>query len=335
MKGKDLLRFGIVGCGVIGTVHARAIQSLPEARLVAVADVPTVWNKVEELAGRYQAKAYASLDDMLIETPVDIVNICTPSGLHAAQAIQVMQTGRHVMVEKPMALTRPSIEEMLQVQGAADVKLAVISQHRFDPSARRLHRLIARKCFGRISLGIAHVSWWRAQAYYNSAGWRGTQVMDGGVLFNQAIHCVDLLLWLLGPVDGVIGYTGTLAHRMETEDTAVGILRFRRGALGAITATTAAFPERQTRIEILGEFGSAILAGDRLEFLELKGEESIATVDVEDRRFGDSHQAQIADMIEAVREDRPPLVDGVEGRRAVDAILAILESAETGSEVTI
>jgi UDP-N-acetyl-2-amino-2-deoxyglucuronate dehydrogenase len=349
----ETLRFGIVGCGVIGPVHAEAIASLPDARLVSVVDINP--QQAQKLANRYGARSYTQLQHMLDSEPVDVVIICTPSGLHGELACQVMRSGRHVIVEKPMEITREAIDEMLRVQQATGVKLAVISQHRFDPASLQAHELIEEKAFGRLVLGNAIVPWWRSQQYYDSGDWRGTWKLDGGgVLMNQSIHSIDLLQWLMGPVKSVFAYTDTLAHRMETEDVAVAVLRFANGALGTISATTGAYPGVTTRVEIFGDKGSALIENDSLSFLHLARDDkqSISSYGIapqERKQHEDtgltsqnpaalsasSHALQIADMIRAIREDRTPLVDGYAARQPVEIILSIYESARTHKEVTL
>jgi len=349
----ETLRFGIVGCGVIGLVHAEAIASLPDAQLISVVDINP--QQAQKLASQYGARPYTNLQHMLDSEPVEVVIICTPSGLHGELACQVMRSGRHVIVEKPMEITREAIEEMLQVQQATGVKLAVISQHRFDQASLQVHDLIEEKAFGRLVLGNAIVPWWRSQQYYDSGDWRGTWKLDGGgVLMNQTIHSIDLLQWLMGPVKSVFGYTDTLVHRMETEDVAVAVLRFADGALGTIAATTGAYPGVTTRIEIFGDKGSAVIENDRLSFLHLvrDDKQSISSYGVapqEGKQHEDtgstsqnpaalsasSHALQIADMIRAIREDGTPLVDGYEARQPVEIILSIYESARIQKEITL
>src|SRR2546430_3067011 len=207
---------------------------------------------------------------MLDSEQVDVVIICTPSGLHGELARQVMRSGRHVIVEKPMEITREAMDEMLRVQQETGVKLAVISQHRFDAASQQVRQLVDEQAFGRLVLGNALVPWWRSQAYYDSGAWRGTWEMDGGgVLMNQAIHSIDLLQWLMGPVKSIYAYTDTLVHTMETEDVAAAVLRFANGAVGTISATTGAYPGVTTRIEIFGDRGSAVIENERLTFLHL------------------------------------------------------------------
>jgi predicted dehydrogenase len=349
------LRFAIVGCGVIGPTHAEAINSLPDAELVAICDV--IAERARKLADTYGATAYTSMDEMLAREELDIVTICTPSGTHGEYACKVMRTGRHVIVEKPMEISLTAIDEMLRVQKETGVKLAVISQHRFDPASQQVHALLEEAAFGKLVMGNAIIPWWRSQAYYDSSAWRGTWKLDGGgVLMNQSIHSIDLLQWFMGPVKSISAYTDTLVHRMETEDVAVAVLRFANGALGTIAATTGAYPGVTTRVEVFGDGGSAIIENDDLNYLHLArddkeevsayGANTKATGSKEVDKGGATaqdpaalsyrgHALQIADMIRAIREDGTPLVDGYAARRPVEIILSIYEAARTHREVVL
>jgi UDP-N-acetyl-2-amino-2-deoxyglucuronate dehydrogenase len=353
----EKLRFGIVGSGVIGPMHAEAIESLPDAELVSVADI--IFERAQKLAARYGARPYSDLGEMLAREQLDVVTIGTPSGMHGEHAIQVMRSGRHVIVEKPMEISKAALDEMLRVQQETGVKMAVISQHRFDPAAQEVDALVQEKAFGRLVLGNALIPWWRSQGYYDSGAWRGTWQLDGGgVLMNQSIHSIDVLQWLMGPVCSVFAYTDTLAHRMETEDVAVAVLRFENGALGTIAATTGAYPGVSTRIEIFGDRGSAIIENDELAYLHLARDDSEevgaygispkadrARAAQGEKKEGAaqnpaalnvrSHTMQFADMIRAISENGTPLVDGYAGRRTVEVILAIYESARSHQEVML
>src|SRR6266568_6883132 len=347
------LRFGIIGCGVIGHIHAKAIATLPDAQLVAVVD--TVLKPTQDLMDEFHVTHYGNLQEMLAREQLDVVDVCTPSGMHGEYACQVMRAGVNVIVEKPMEGSRAAIEEMLRVQQETGVKLAVISQHRFDPDTIKVHDLVEAQAFGRLVLGNALVPWWRSQAYYESGDWRGTWKLDGGgVLMNQSIHSIDLVQWLMGPVKSVIAYTDTLVHRMQTEDVAVAVLRFTNGALGTIAATTGAYPGVTTRIEVFGDRGSAVIENDNLSYLHLArddreeaGAYGVAPQASKKAGSGGStaqnpadlsyraHALQIADMIRAIRENGTPLVDGYAARRPVEIILGIYESARTHKEVTL
>src|SRR2546423_6976926 len=340
----ERLRFGLVGCGVIGPVHAEAISRLPDAVLVSVADL--IPERAQTLAARYGATPYTDLSTMLEREGLDVVIICTPSGKHGEHVCQVMRSGRHVIVEKPMEIRRAALDEMLRVQRETGVKLAVISQHRFDPASQQVRKLLDEQTFGRLVLGNAVIPWWRSQEYYDSGAWRGTWELEGGgVLMNQSVHSIDLLQWLMGPVKIVCAYTDTLVHRMETEDVAVAILRFANGALGTIAATTDAYPGTGTRIEVHGDKGSVVIEDDRLSYLHLAQDDreqraptapagpsaaqNPATLAIR------SHALQIEDMMRAIRENGAPLVDGYAARHLVEIILGIYESARTHQEVTL
>ncbi len=357
MVAAEDLRFGIVGCGVIGKTHAEAIAAVPGARLVAVADADA--ERARSLAAAHGATPYESLAEMLDRERLDVVDVCTPSGQHGEHACQIMRAGRHVVVEKPMEITRAAMDRMLRVQEETGVKLAVIFQHRFDPASQRVHGLIQEQALGRLALGNAHVPWWRSQAYYDSGAWRGTRALDGGgVLMNQSIHSIDLLQWFMGPVRAVQAYADTLVHRMETEDVAVAVLRFASGALGTVAATTGAYPGVTTRVEVFGDRGSAVIEGDRLRYLRLArddreeasvyGQASQGLSGADEGGDGDgstagdpaalsanTHAQQLADMVRAIREDGTPLVDGHAARHPVEIILAIYESARSGREVIV
>jgi UDP-N-acetyl-2-amino-2-deoxyglucuronate dehydrogenase len=355
----ERLRFGILGCGVIGPHHARAIAGLEGAELVAVADAGL--QPAEELASVHGCGSYASLAEMLSEVDLDAVCICTPSGMHADDAIAALEAGKHVIIEKPVDVTLEAAEGLIEVHRATGGKVAVISQHRFDASTRAVYEALTSGEFGRLTSGSAELRWWRSQSYYDSGGWRGTWELDGGgVLINQAIHSIDLLQWLMGPVLEVTAYTGLLAHeRIEVEDTAVAILKFACGALGTIVATTAAYPGLTARIAVHGDRGSAIIDDDELVYFHAAaddqegdaygvGENQAAQII---KKYGEgsagpgagadpaslsmAHRDQIRDFVEAVREDREPSVNLDEGRKPLAIIQGIYESARTGGPVRI
>jgi UDP-N-acetyl-2-amino-2-deoxyglucuronate dehydrogenase len=357
----EKLRFGILGCGVIGPHHAQAISGLESAELVAVADV--VPELAEELADEHGCSHYASLEEMLSGVDLDAVCVCTPSGMHAEGAIEALEAGKHVVIEKPVDVTLEAADRLIEVQRATGRRVAVVSQHRFDTATQAVHEALTRGEFGRLTSGSADVRWWRSQSYYDSGGWRGTWELDGGgVLINQAIHSIDLLQWLMGPVVEVTAYTGLLAHeRIEVEDTAVAILRFANGTLGTIVATTAAYPGLTTRIAVHGDRGSAIIDDDELSYFHAAGEgqegDAYGAGGGENQaehvmqHYGEAasgpgagadpaslsmvHRDQIQDFVEAVREGREPLVNLVEGRRPLATIQGIYESARSGGPVRI
>src|ERR671914_2094120 len=237
----EKLRFGILGCGVIGPHHAKAIAGLASAELVAVADVDP--ELAENLAEQYGCSHHTSLEEMLSGVDLDAVCVCTPTGMHAEGAITVLEAGKDVVIEKPVDVTLKAADRLIEVQRATGRRVAVVSQHRFDAGAQAVREALVRGEFGHLTSGSADVRWWRSQSYYDSGGWRGTWELDGGgVLVNQAIHSIDLLQWLMGQVVEVTAYTGLLAHeRIEVEDTAVANLKVEGGGLGALLGATAGF----------------------------------------------------------------------------------------------
>jgi len=355
----EKLRFGILGCGVIGPHHARAIAGLQSAELNAVADV--VSEQAEKLAEEHGCAHYASLQEMLSGVDLDAVCVCTPSGMHADGAVTALEAGKHVVIEKPVDVTLEAADRLIEVQRATGRRVTVVSQHRFDAATRAVHAALARGEFGRLTSGSADVRWWRSQSYYDSGGWRGTWELDGGgVLINQAIHSIDLLQWLMGQVVEVTAHTGLLAHeRIEVEDTAVAILKFTNGALGSIVATTAAYPGLTSRIAVHGDRGSAIIDDDELTYFYAAGEgqegedygagqnqaeklkeqygegEAGPGAGADPGSLSMAHRDQIKDFVEAVREGREPLVNLQEGRKALAIIQGIYESARTGRSVRL
>ena len=365
----EKIRFGVLGCGAIGPTHMGAIRQISDAELVAVAD--TSPEKAQVAARKYDVPTvYESLDALLRDDAIDVICICTPSGLHAEGAIAALRAGKHVIVEKPMDVSLEACDRMIAAEDETGKKLAIISQHRFDAATILLKDAIAQGKLGKIVLADASVKWWRTQAYYDSGEWRGTWAMDGGgALMNQGVHTVDLLQWLTGGISSLYAQTRTSAHeRIEVEDVAVAALTYESGAIGTLTATTAAWEGYPVRIEIYGTEGTAILEGDRLKMLKLKTgaeyrtEESAAhalsvarggTASVKEEAatrltsatgtaaadpgavWGDAHRAQIEDFIRAIRTDGKPLIDGREGRKPLEIITGVYRSARTGQPVTI
>jgi UDP-N-acetyl-2-amino-2-deoxyglucuronate dehydrogenase len=344
------LGFGIIGCGMIANFHARAIAEVRGARLVGGYDaVPAA---ADRLAGSFGCKAYYRLKDMLADPAIDVVTIGTPSGAHLEPAVAAAREGKHVIVEKPLEITLRRCDKIIDECRKACVTLSTIFPSRFHQASRELKRAVDQGRFGTLALGDAIVKWYRTQAYYDSGAWRGTWRLDGGgALMNQAIHSVDLLAWLMGPVAEVRAQTALLAHqRIAVEDTAVAVLRFANGALGTIEASTAAFPGYLKRIEIHGSAGSAVLEEEDLvkwDFAKrIKADRAIIRKMGEKKSTGGGaadpaaighhgHARQFQDVVNAIRKGGSPMIDGPEGRRAVEIILAIYKSAETGRAVAL
>ncbi|MHB8644564.1 MAG: Gfo/Idh/MocA family protein [Thermomicrobiales bacterium] len=352
---REKIGFGIVGGGVIGPLHARAITAQPDARLVAVCDIEP--EAATKLASEFGAEAMTDLDAMLAREDIQVVNVCVPSGLHAAIGIRAAHAGKHVICEKPIDITLDAADRLIAACDAAGVKLQVISQHRFGAGMQRLKKAIDDGALGTLVMGNASIFWYRAQAYYDSGGWRGTWALDGGgCLMNQGVHYVDLLRWAMGPVASVSAKTGTLAHeRIEVEDVAVAIIRFESGAVGALIGTTDAFPGYTCRLEIVGTEGSVVLEDGEIKAWNLKSEigevgaygRSKEARRAEASRNGKSgqgaadpaaiswggHAYEVRDMIDAIRGDRAVALPGPSARNALELILAVYRSAETGREV--
>jgi UDP-N-acetyl-2-amino-2-deoxyglucuronate dehydrogenase len=342
--------FGIIGCGMIARFHAHAIEGVKGAKLVACFD--TFTESADRLAAETGCKAYHRLDDLLADPKVDVVTIGTPSGAHMEPAIAAAKAGKHVIVEKPLEITLKRCDAIIAACKRAGVKLSTVLPSRFHDACREMKRAVDAGRFGQLALGDAYVKWFRTQAYYDSGAWRGTWQLDGGgALMNQAIHSVDLLAWLMGPVAEVHAQTATLAHRrIAVEDTAVAALRFASGALGVIEASTAAFPVYLKRIEISGSEGSAALEEEditRWDFAKSqRRDDAIREQMLRRRSTGGGaadpaaighhgHARQFADVLKAIRTGGEPEVDGPEGRRSVEIILAIYKSAESGRPVAL
>lgn len=344
------LGFGIVGTGMISRFHAKALSDVRGAKLVACCG--TSQAKASEFAKQHPCTAHPSLEAMLADAAVDAVTIATPSGAHMEPAIAAARAGKHVLVEKPLEVTLKRCDKIIDECAKAGVLLGTIFPSRFHEAARQLKQAVDGERFGRLTLGDAYVKWFRTQQYYDSGAWRGTQKLDGGgALMNQAIHSVDLLQWLMGPVESVQASIATLAHdRIEVEDVAVASLRFANGALGAIEATTAAFPGYLKRIEIHGAEGSAVLEEEDIKHWDFarkhRSDAAIRRRLAMKTRTGGgaadpkaighkNHAAQFQDFVDAIRKNRPPAIDGAEGRKAVEIILAIYQSARTGKRVSL
>jgi UDP-N-acetyl-2-amino-2-deoxyglucuronate dehydrogenase len=342
--------FGIVGTGIIAAMHAEAIAALPGARLVAVTDLDA--GAAAAFAANRGARAERDLDALLARGDVDVVCVCVPSGLHAEVGMRAVKAGKHLVVEKPVDVTLEAADRLIGAARTAGVALTVISQHRFDPGLIEARRLIDEGALGRLVLGEASTKWYRSQAYYDSAGWRGTWAMDGGSLLNQGIHYVDLLRWLMGPVAEVTAVCTTQTHQIEAEDTSLAIVRFTSGAVGTILSSTAAFPGFPQRLEITGTKGTVIIEDGRLVSRAFGDGAQAADGGPQPANGGprqeagaaaadpaaldvSGHAAQLADLLTAIDEGRAPAVDGEAGRAALEIVCAVYESSRSGRTVTL
>jgi UDP-N-acetyl-2-amino-2-deoxyglucuronate dehydrogenase len=307
------MRIGIVGAGGISATHVRAAQAIAGVEIVAVHGANAL--KTTALAREAGAVAYDDLDRFLAH-PMDLVAIGSPSGLHAEQAIAAARRGLHVLVEKPLDIVTSRIDELIAEAGRGGVKVGVFFQERLVPQLVELKQAMCSGAIGDPLLASGFVKWYRPPEYYSGSRWRGTWALDGGgVLMNQAIHTVDVLLWLLGPVARVSGRVATRLHAIEVEDTASALLEFDSGALGTLEATTAAFPGFPRRLEISGTRGTLV------------HEDPPRTAAVADAT---PHRRVFEDFIAAIRDDGTPACDAREGRRSVAVIEAIYRSARSG-----
>jgi predicted dehydrogenase len=338
-------------------LHAQTITELSGAELGTVVDI--IPEAAQTLAARYDAPATTDLKEALARPDIDAVAVCTPSGNHADIVTAALNAGKHVVVEKPLDVSLEAARRVAAAERASGRTVTVISQHRFDPASQVVFDAVQGGRLGRITSGSATISWWRSQAYYDSAGWRGTWALDGGgALMNQGIHTVDLLVWFLGEPVEVFAWTGLLAHeRMEVEDTAVATIRFASGALGIIQGTTAAYPGLNARIQVHGDRGSAVIDDDQLSYFHAAaaGETGpdIGSGSPDNQAGGmtparqqtsettvvglqlTSHTGQYEDFVSAVAAGRAPLVTVQEATRTLAVVRAIYDSADAGTPVRV
>ncbi len=337
------LRFAIVGCGRISDRHTDAIAAHKDrAELVAVCDSDPA--ALEKASTAPKVPGYASLEQLLADSNADIVTLCTPSGLHPQQAVQVARAGRHVVTEKPMATRLVDGKKMVSACDEEGVHLFVVKQNRLNPTLQLLKRAIQKRRFGRIYMVNVNVFWTRPQEYYDSARWRGTWEFDGGAFMNQASHYVDLLDWLIGPIESVHAYTSTLERNIEVEDTGVANIKWRSGAMGSINVTMLTYPRNlEGSITILGEKGTVQVGGVAVN--EIKHWE-FADQDEDDIRvkesnyqtssvYGVGHPLYYDNVIRVLRGEASPETDGREGLRSLETLIAMYTSARDGRRVSL
>jgi UDP-N-acetyl-2-amino-2-deoxyglucuronate dehydrogenase len=337
------IRAALVGCGRIGQSHLAALRD-HAARIELVAICDTDAETRARTAAATGATAFSDLAALLAGATPDLVVLATPSGLHAEQAIQAAAAGCHVMTEKPMATRWADGQRMVQACDRAGVRLFVVKQNRLNPTLRLLKAAIAGGRFGRIHFVQVNVFWTRPQAYYDSASWRGTWEFDGGAFMNQASHYVDLLDWLVGPLESVQAYTATLARRIEVEDTGVAALRWRSGALGSVNVTMLTYPANlEGSITVIGEQGTVRIGGvavnqiERWEFADARPEDaevraaSYQTTSV----YGFGHRLYYDNVIACLRGEAEPGTDGREGLKSLEVLVAIYQSARDGRRVAL
>jgi len=336
-----MTRFAIIGCGHIARKHAEAIHNAEGAELIAVCDrVPAA---MKEYQDKYNVDTFEDHHDLLERNDIDVVCICTPSGTHAKLACDAAQKGKHVVLEKPIALTVSDAERIIRTCQEHGVKLTVVHPNRFKPAVVELKRLLDENKLGKISHINATVRWNRNQEYFDQVPWRGTKGMDGGVLMNQAIHNLDLIQWLAGDVEQVFSMNTTRFRLIETEDVATGLIRFKDGVLGVVEAAVTIYDKSlEETLSIFGEKGSVQLGGTtigRINTLNVSGLDLEETKGIVDRINREpvgkpGHQWIIEDIIGAIHNDREPLVSGKDGLNALKLVLALYESAENNQLIT-
>ncbi|MBN1970216.1 MAG: Gfo/Idh/MocA family oxidoreductase [Candidatus Delongbacteria bacterium] len=333
------MKFGLVGCGRIAPKHADSlINHIEHATLVAVCDPQD--SRAKDFGEKYKVNHYLTYDEMLSNEDIDVVCILTESGNHAKHAIDIVRKyHKHIVVEKPMALTLNDADEMIKVCDQNRVKLFVVKQNRYNLPVMKLREALENGDFGKLIMGTVRVRWCRTQKYYDQDSWRGTWAMDGGVFTNQASHHVDLLEWMLGEPVSVFAKSRTALANIETEDTGVAVITFKNGAIGIVEATTAVRPkDLEGSLSILGEKGSVEIGGFAVNELKTwnftgKNDDFEKVLEVPPNVYGFGHIRYLQNVCDNLLEDKKALVDGLEGRKSLELINAIYESIETGKEV--
>jgi predicted dehydrogenase len=341
----EKLRFGIIGCGRIAPNHGEALTKMlsDQAELVAVCDI--IPERAEAFAKRFGVPDfYTNFQDLLDRSDIDAINICTPSGLHAELGIRAAQAGKHVIVEKPMALSLKDADQLIKACDDAHVTLGVVHQNRFNKSVKLVRNALDKGRFGALTHLNAAIRWCRDQAYYDAASWRGTWAQDGGVLMNQSIHNIDLLQWMAGaPPSEIYAYTATRLRKIEAEDVAVAIIRFSNGTFGIIEAASTIYPRNlEETLSVFGVTGSVIIGGIAVNRIEAWrfGDDSEENAILSEQQadppsvYGFGHSELLHDVIDAIQNKRKPLVDGREGRKALEIILGIYHAVRFNQPVS-
>jgi UDP-N-acetyl-2-amino-2-deoxyglucuronate dehydrogenase len=335
-------RLALVGCGRIAHNHFEAISAVDGLSLSAVCDI--VADRAREAGEKHGVPWFTSFDEMLKQADCDVVVVATPSGLHPAQGIKAAQAGKHVVCEKPMAITLSTADALVNACDDAGVQLFVVKQNRLNPAIQLLRRAIDRGRFGRIYMVNSTVRWARPQEYYDQAPWRGTWEFDGGAFMNQASHYVDLVQWLIGPVESVMARTATMARRIEAEDSGAAILKFRNGAIGVLEVTMLTYPRNlEGSITIIGETGTVKIGGTAVNKVE---HWQFSSYDDDDKLidqaatnppnvYGFGHRGYYRNVLAVLRGEAAPDTDGRSGRKSLELILGIYEAAKTGHEVPL
>jgi UDP-N-acetyl-2-amino-2-deoxyglucuronate dehydrogenase len=337
------IRLGIIGGGNISETHARAARAIPGVEIAAIHG--TNAEKVSRLSREYGGAVYSDFEQFLEHRPMDFVAIGSPSGMHAQQGIAAARRGLHVLTEKPIDISTQQADALITAAADAGVKLAVFFQDRYKADLMQAKRWIDDGILGKPVLADARVKWFRPRNYYAGSRWRGKLLLDGGgALINQAIHSLDVLLWVFGDVAGVQAKGKTAFHDIEAEDTLIALLEFKNGALGMIEAATSVFPGYPRRLELTGSEGTLIIEHDRLIAADLQTPNADVRAQGDDKNLSASspvvsdvrgHQAVLEDFIQAIETGRDPRCSGVEGRRSVALVEAIYAACRTGERILL
>ncbi|MGI8620119.1 MAG: Gfo/Idh/MocA family protein [Gemmatimonadaceae bacterium] len=335
-------RIALAGCGRISANHLAAIGKIEGLELVGVCDA--IEDRARTAGEAQKVPWFASVEEMLARVECDVVVVATPSGLHPEHGVLAARAGKHVVTEKPMAISLTGADELVRACDEARVHLFVVKQNRLNPPVQLLKRAIDRGRFGRIYLINTTVRWSRPQEYYDQAPWRGTWKYDGGAIMNQASHYVDLVQWLGGQVDSVVAKTATMARRIETEDTGVAVLQFANGALGTIEVTMLTYPKNmEGSVTVLGERGTVKIGGtavnriEHWEFADADPDDAlVAAANTNPPSvYGFGHEGYYRNVLAVLRGEAQPDTDGRAGRKSLELILGIYESARTGKEIAL
>lgn len=338
------IKFAILGCGMIASYHADAIRKIENARLVGAYDVSKA--ACDSFCSKYSIKAFSDKEELLSDKEVDAVCICLPSGLHYENAVLCAEHKKHIVIEKPIALTPEQCSGIVEATDRNNVFVTVISQLRYSDSVRAVKEAVDSGKFGKVVLADISMKYYRSEEYYSLSNWKGTFAMDGGgALMNQGIHGIDLLQYMVGPIKSVQAYSKTLCHSIEVEDTLVAACEYANGAIGTIQATTSVYPGFQRKISICGTDGSVILSENKIKKSEFRNENPFENIEFSspyintgsrpDAMGCEMHREQIKEFVNCINTNTPPKLDAREGKRLVEIICAVYESAKSGTKVFI
>lgn len=338
----EKLKFAIVGCGMIASYHAKALNEIDGAVLSGAFDADK--DALQKFCLNFNIKAFESFDDVLKSDEVDAICICLPSGLHYEFAIKCAKHKKHIVIEKPIALNIEQCDEIISCAEENHIMVTVISQLRYTESVKHLKNAVEKNLFGKITLADISMKFYRDPEYYSSSKWKGTVKMDGGgALMNQGIHGIDLLQYIMGPVKSVQAISKTLFHNIETEDTLVAILEYENGAVGTVQATTSVYPGYQRKISVCGTEGTVVLCEDKIESWDMKNKDFMPVIsnDGLNMKTGSRpdgmdfslHKMQLNDFVECIKNNKKPFIDAYEGKKSVEIICAIYKSAKNGTKI--